>query len=439
MTYRRTPYVEVRLFGEPMGAVAWDARSQAYVFEYVEEFARRGIEPAPLTMPVGPRQAYVFPELDRRSFLGLPGMLADALPDRFGNALVDAWMARHGIERDQITALDRLAYAGTRSVGALEFYPPARGDGDEVQTAVQLADLVIAARSAVDGVFPAGGEGSDQASNDAINALIQVGTSAGGVRAKAVVAFNPATGQLRSGQLDAPAGFEHWLIKLDGVGEDGQLASGAGYGRVEYAYHLMARAAGVEVADARLLTEFDRAHFMTRRFDRTSEGKMHVQSLCAIAHLDYNQVDTHDYRQYLQVIGRLGLGAQARRQAFRRIVLNVASINRDDHTKNHAFLMDADGRWSLAPAYDLTFAYNPSGVWTQRHQLGVNGRFEGIDRNHLVRFAEDVRVEDPDEVIDEVLEQVSRFGDFAAEAGVDPETTAAITSVIERFWPGDGA
>ncbi len=345
MSYQPVDLVEVVAWGRRVGAAALDPASGWYAFAYDPDWIRTGVELAPLHMPLR-RLPYQFPELQRSTFFGLPALLADSLPDAFGNALVDAWMAQQGITRDRITPLDRLAYAADRAMGVLEFRPPARDISDVAPTAVQLADLVLAARLTVHGRFDA-----DEAAHAALQQLIHVGTSAGGARAKAVVAFNPQTSQVRSSYGPPEAGFEQWLIKLDGVsaaGMDGhadRLGDEAPYGRIEYAYALMAGAAGVEMSQCQLLAEGPRRHFMTRRFDRGEFGERHhVLSLCALAHLDFNMTGVHSYDQYLQTVSALDLGPDALQQAYRRMVFNVMAVNRDDHTKNVAFLLPRVGR-----------------------------------------------------------------------------------------------
>jgi serine/threonine-protein kinase HipA len=415
--------VEVRAWGRTVGAVALDPATEFYAFEYDDEWVANGQQLAPLLMPNQPG-TFVFPDLSPETYQRLPAMIADHLPDRFGNALVNAWMEEQGVRAGDITPLDRLAYAADRSMGALEFRPPASSPSEDV-TALQLADLVTAARSAVVGDLAS-------APKDALHELIQVGTSAGGARAKAVVAYNRDTSQLRTGQLDAPEGFEHWLIKLDGVGTDPSretdaFTSGAGYGLIEFAYSLMASAAGVTMAECMLLPEGPRTHFMTRRFDRLPDGgRVHLQSLCGLAGLDFNLSGAHSYAQYLGAIDDLDLGETAREQAFRRVVFNIAAMNRDDHTKNVAFLMPENGAWQLAPAFDITHAHNPSGRWTGSHQMSLEGKRNGIGLDDLYRFADKHRVPGYRSLVADVLEAVRHWPDFAAEAGVDAQTTARI-------------
>ena len=416
MSYRSAEVIEVRAWGRTVGAVALDPVTRFYAFEYDTDWLKLGQALSPLKIPNRPG-TFVFPDVNPVTFQRLPPMLADCLPDRFGNALVNSWMADQGTPPSEITPLDRLAYAADRSMGALEFRPPADAQTADV-TALQLADLVTAARAAIIGDFAG-------APKDALRELIQVGTSAGGARAKAVVAFNPLTGQIRSGQLDAPPGFEHWLIKFDGVNEDptresDPFTAGAGYGKVEFAYSRMAIAAGLEMAECRLLPEGPRTHFMTRRFDRDARGRrIHMQTLCGLAALDFNVAGVHSYAQYIGVVDELGLGESAREQVFRRAVFNVAAVNRDDHTKNLAFLCPEAGDWALAPAYDITHAHNPSGNWTSKHQMTLNGKRDAIGREDLYEFGDRFRVPGYRDAFADVLSAVDRWSEFAEQAGVD--------------------
>lgn len=423
MAYTAVSVIEVRAWGRPVGAIAPDPATGYFAFEYDPGWIRTGLELAPLTAPLSPR-VRVFPALPEATFHRLPAFVADALPDDFGNALVTAYLASHGVERSSITALDRLAYLGQRGMGALEFRPT-RGPQRRKPTALELSDLVVGARSALSGRI----EGDHEAAAALAN-LIQVGTSAGGARAKAIIAWNPESGEVRSGQLAAEDGFEQWMIKLDGVGSDTELGSSAGYGRIEYAYYLMATAAGIEMSPSRLLEENGRAHFMTKRFDRLpGHARVHLQTLCAMAELDYKQRATHDYAQYFQVIDRLGLPAEARTEAFRRMVFNVLARNCDDHTKNFSFLMDPPergGAWRLAPAYDVTYAFNPSGQWTYQHLMSVNGSFDEITRDDLLTVADRFQVPDRFDVISEIQEAISHWSEFADQAGISIEDSARI-------------
>lgn len=419
--YQAVDMIEVRAWDQTVGAVMLAPSLGYYVFEYDPTWQTQGIELAPLTMPVA-QSLYVFPALPEGTYKRLPAMLADALPDDFGNALIDAYLAQEGVEKNAITPLDRLAYMGNRGIGALEFRP-ARGPKRTRSTALKLHELVTSSQQALAGKF----EG-DKETEAAIMNLIQVGTSAGGARAKAVIAWNAETNEIRSGQLPADPGFDYWLLKLDGVGQDSELGASAYYGRIEYAYYLMATAAGITMTECRLLEENGRAHFMTRRFDRQDGTKLHAQTLCAMQHLDYKQRATHSYSQYFQVIQKLGLGPGALEEGFRRMVFNVLAANCDDHTKNLSFLLAKNGQWRLSPAYDVTHAYNSKGQWTYQHLMSVNGAFKNITRDDLLSVGDRFFAPRCKEVIKQVMAALARWPEFAAQAGISEVEALRIQS-----------
>jgi serine/threonine-protein kinase HipA len=418
--------VEVRIWGQRVGAVAFDDQTSSYAFSYASSWMKAGVELSPLHMPLRAGQRpFVFPGLARLTYSGLPGMLADALPDHWGNRIVDAYLQSKGIPKASINVLDRLSYAGMRGMGALEFRPT-MGSRKGLGTGIDLQDLVEEARLVLEGHL------TDQVlTKKALAQLIDVGASAGGARAKAVVAWNETTGALRSGQFDVPPGFEHWLLKFDGMGKDTELGGTENYGRLEYAYHLMAKAAGIRMSRCRLLEENGRAHFMTLRFDRDGNQKHHVQTLCGLDHLDFRQAGTHDYGQAFMVLDKLGLGSEAREELFRRMAFNVMARNCDDHTKNIGFLLKQVGSWSLAPAYDVIFAHNPQGAWTAQHQMGVNGRYDGIRREDFLLHAERFRVRKPEALLADVRAAVASFGQFAEEAGLKAAAWAEIAGQFQ--------
>jgi serine/threonine-protein kinase HipA len=375
----RMTVAAVMLWGKRIAAISIDAHARYATFQYDPAFTRSGIEIAPLRMLLR-AQPYSFPGLPEDAFSGLPGLLADSLPDRWGTALIDAWLASQGRERSSFDIVQRLCHIGTRGVGALEFQPaqePAvSGDTDlQVEALVRLANELLAER--VEFVT----ELSEHPDEEAMKAILAVGSSAGGARPKALIAYNEATGQVRSGQVQVGDGFSHWLLKFDGVRRAGDhgLTDPEGSGAVEYAYSKMARAAGIEMADCRLLEENGRRHFMTRRFDRPAGGgKLHMQTVGALEHSSYNEPGAYSYEQLLLLIRRLGLGTPVVEQQFRRMVFNVVARNQDDHVKNIAFLMDRDGAWSLAPAYDVIWAWKPGNVWLNSHQMSINGKRDGF-------------------------------------------------------------
>jgi serine/threonine-protein kinase HipA len=422
--------VEVQLWGQHIGSVALDPAYGYYVFAYTPACARLGIQPSPLQMPAIPNQSYLFTDLPEATYKRLPAMLSDALPDDFGNALINRYMADQGIAAQEITALDRLAYMGARSMGAMTFRP-ARGPVRHKPTAIELGALVEQARRAVRGIVD-----DDQHTNAALRSIIDVGTSAGGARAKAVIALNPLTGEIRSGQLDAPEGFEHWLLKFDGMGADQELGTSQHYGRIEYAYHLMARAAGVHMTDCRLLQENGRAHFMTKRFDREGQSdRHHMQTLCAMAHVDYRKKGSNAYAQLFGTISQLSLPYEDLEEAFRRMVFNVMGRNCDDHSKNFSFLLRQDSRmWELAPAYDVTFAHNPKGEWTSQHLMSVNGKFKDFEVADLLAEARRFGIGSASRVIREVRAAIKGWHGFAKKADL-PEPQ--IQQVQEQLCPFD--
>lgn len=421
--YKPVEAIEVRIWGQKVGAVALDPNLRFYVFEYEPNFVKTSIELAPLTMPLAKAsEPFVFTDLPEQTYKRLPALLADALPDDFGNTLINGWMAAQGVERDAVTALDRLAYMGVRSMGALEF-KPAIGPEAKDSTAIALADLVEGARRAVRGDL-----GSDASARAVLSQIVSVGTSAGGARAKAVVAWNPKTEEIRAGQFDAEDGFEHWLLKFDGMGEDRELGGSQDYGRIEYAYYKMATAAGIRMSPCRLLEENERAHFMTRRFDRDGNRKHHMQTLCAMAHLDYKQKASHDYNQLFQTIDQLRLGYEAKEEAFRRMAFNVMAANCDDHTKNFSFLLRENEGWTLAPAYDVTHAHNPKGEWTSQHLMSVNGRFADITRQDLLAVADRFGIGTAAKVLKQIGDVLMAWPDFAASANVSPKERDRISS-----------
>jgi serine/threonine-protein kinase HipA len=396
-----------------MGVVALDPGYGFYAFRYTPEFQARGIGPAPLYMPTTVDRTFLFPDLAVETYKRLPAMLADALPDDFGNALIDRWMLDHGIRREDITPLDRLAYMSNRAMGAMQF-KPARGPGTRTAIAIQLSELVSTARKAVHGDF----DGDDHAQT-ALHNIIEVGTSAGGARAKAVIAWNRQTEEIRSGQVEVPAGFEHWLLKFDGMGRDFELGASQDYGRIEYAYYRMAEAAGIRMSESRLLHENGRAHFMTRRFDREEPNvRHHIQSLCAMAHLDYKRKGTNSYAQLFDTIHRLGLSYEDKEEAFRRMVFNVMARNCDDHSKNFAFRLRQGQPWELTPAYDVTFAHNPRGEWTSQHLMSVNGKFKDFTEEDLLAEADRFVIGTAPRIIKQVRKAILEWPSFAAEAGV---------------------
>ncbi len=422
---------EVALWGTRVGAVSIGAGTPYATFQYDPAFARGGVEIAPIGMPLR-EQPYRFPGLARDSFNGLPGLLADSLPDRWGTALVNAWLAAQGRTESSFDAVERLCYVGTRGAGALEFQPAHEPTAPpevelRVDELVRLAGEVLGEREE----FVA--ELSEHPEEEAMKAILAVGSSAGGARPKAFIAYNDATGQVRSGQIDAGEGFRHWVLKFDGVRGSGDhgLRDPEGWGAVEYAYAKMAQAAGVEMSECRLLREHDRRHFMTRRFDRPERGgKLHMQTVAALEHVSYNEPGAYSYEQLMLLVRRLGLDTPVVEQQFRRMVFNVVARNQDDHVKNVAFLMDRDGAWRLAPAYDLVWACEPGNRWLDSHQMTINGKRDSFDVSDLravARLAGLTRGR-AERILAEVTDVVADWRLVADEVGVDERVAERIAN-----------
>ncbi|MQM29991.1 MAG: toxin HipA [Candidatus Accumulibacter phosphatis] len=430
----------VQLWGRTIGAVSLAEGREVATFQYDPEFARSGIEISPLSMPLSER-AHEFPALPRATFRGLPGLLADSLPDRFGKALIDAWLATQGRRPESFNAVERLCYTGRRGMGALEYAPvlgpsarKSKPTTIEIDALLRVAGEVLTHRHDLQGYFHDAGKGK------ALRDILSVGTVAGGARAKAVIAWNPTSNEVRSGQAAAGEGFEYWLLKFDGVSgnKDKELEDPQGYGTIEFAYHLMARAAGITMSACRLLEENGRRHFMTRRFDRLPGGeKLHMQSLGALAHFDFNQAGAYAYEQVLLTIRQLQLPMAAVEEQFRRMVFNIVARNQDDHVKNFAFLMNREGEWSLAPAFDLTYNYNPSGSWTATHQMTLNGKRDGFALADFKACAKVALMKQgrAATIIAEVQAAVQRWAEFAAEARLADEWRAKIQKTHRLSFP----
>ena len=427
---------EVRLWGRTIGAVSLEPGERTAVFQYVPEFAASGIEVSPLTMPLRPAP-YAFPDLPYRSFRGLPGLLSDSLPDRYGNALIDALLARQGREPGSANAVERLCYTGQRGIGALEYLPykgPETSAGEDIQIGrlVELANRVLSERDRFETALAPGEE------EDGLREILSVGSSAGGARAKAMIAWNRETNEVRSGQVPAPPGFEHWLLKFDGVSEGAGrevFAETQGYGAIELAYARIAAAAGIEMSESRLLEEGGRRHFMTRRFDRPGpNSKLHMQSLAALRHFDFNLAGGYSYEQALQTIRALGLPMTAVEQQFRRMAFNVVARNQDDHVKNIAFLMDRGGNWTLSPAFDVTYAYNPVGEFTSSHQMTINGRRDGFTLADFRACATVAAMKRgrAEQIVAEVSAAVAEWPEVAVAVGV-PEREAEAIGATHRL------
>ena len=413
--------VDVYLWGELIGVAMWNEPRGYASFQYTPEFINKGIEVSPIVMPLSNR-VYSFPELSSKTFLGLPGLLADALPDQFGRALLDQWLAMNN--RMQANPIERLCFQGKRSMGALEFVPAIEKIFSN-SSAIEVASLVKVASEMLHGkgkLYTNMGQPTE-----AMMDILRVGTSAGGQRAKAVIAYNDKTGEVRSGQLDAPEGFSYWLLKLDGV-TNSLLGDPQHYGEIEYVYYLLAKEAGINMTECRLLHENNRAHFMTRRFDRQGGEKVHMQTLCGLTHHDYNLRNSCSYEQVFEYMRRMYLPYPQAEEFYRRMVFNVVACNQDDHTKNISFLMNRTGTWELSPAYDMSWAYNANGAWTQKHQMSICGKLQNITREDLLQVARQMNIKRPNELIDQVVEAVSLWKQIASQYTIPKEIIDYIQS-----------
>lgn len=421
----------INIWNKRVGAIAWDMNTELASFEFEPSFLANQWDLSPLKMPIteAERRVFSFPELrSTTTFKGLPGLLADVLPDKYGNSLINAWLSKNGRPADSMNPVELLCFIGKRGMGALEFEPviPKINNG---ATKIELDSLIHIAQEILSGRQDFNSNLSGYEAK-ALSDILKIGSSAGGARAKAVIAFNPDTKEIRSGQADVPKGFTHWLLKFDGI-TDQQLGTSSGYGRVEMAYHLMAKEAEIEMTECRLLEENGRAHFMTRRFDREHDkGKLHVQSFCAIAHYDFSEVTSFSYEQLFETMRSMLLPYTNAEQLYRRMVFNVMARNCDDHTKNFSFIMDKTGKWNLAPAFDVCHSYRPGSTWVSQHSLSINGRRQNITRYDLLTVAKKMNIKKADAIINQVKNVVSRWNDFAAQTNVNADLRDAIAKTL---------
>ncbi|MEQ8811086.1 MAG: type II toxin-antitoxin system HipA family toxin [Imperialibacter sp.] len=422
----------INIWGERVGAIAWDPTKELGVFEYEPSFLSNNWDLAPVQMPLQEARGRVFsfPELRTTStFKGLPGLLADILPDKYGNALINTWLTRHGRPTNSLNPVETLCFIGSRGMGALEV-EPAFPKADDKATEIEIESLIQVAEQILSGRKDfAANVASDE--EKALIDILKIGSSAGGARAKALITYNKSTGDIKSGQTNAPKGFTHWIIKFDGV-TDTQFGSSSGYGRVEMAYYLMAKEAGITMTDSQLLEENGRAHFMTQRFDRIpDQGKVHVQSFCAMRHFDFNEVTMYSYEQLFETMRFLGLPYPQAEQLYRRMVFNVMGRNCDDHTKNFAFMMDKAGQWTLSPAFDVCHAYRPGSDWVSQHALSINGKRTGITKSDLLSVAYQMNVKKANTIIQEIAEVVSRWDKYAERVDVEEVLQAGIGKTLQ--------
>lgn len=426
---------EIWIWDKLVGAVLWNESEQLGSFEFNQNFLSSGLDISPVKMPLEQsNRVFRFPELRKSrgdafdTFKGLPGLLADMLPDKYGNQLINAWLTQNGRPADSLNPVEQLCFIGKRGVGALEIRPSFREEAIkpsslEIDSLVNIAGKILNSREG----FQSNLSFDEQS---ALSDILKIGTSAGGARAKAVIAFNPKTGEVKSGQVKAPKGFSYWIIKFDGV-HDSQFGVTMGYGRVEMAYYRMALEAGIEMNESRILEENGRAHFITKRFDRTDDGqKIHMQSLCGVRHFNFNQVGYYSYEQVFETMRMLRLSYPEAEQMFVRMVFNILARNCDDHTKNFAFLMGENGKWRLSPAYDICYAYRPGSIWVSAQSLMVNGKREGIEDSDFLEVARKMNIKKPEEKIEKVRSVVGRWKEFAEEVKVDSILSNSIAATL---------
>ncbi|MBW2741230.1 MAG: type II toxin-antitoxin system HipA family toxin [Deltaproteobacteria bacterium] len=418
---------KINIWNTFVGAVAWDDSRGYATFEFDPNFLKKKWDLSPLMMSIEDvsksRSIFSFPNLNKETYKGLPGMLADSLPDKYGNKLIEAWLARNGRDAGSFNSVERLCYTGKRGMGALEYKPATHAFDDssksiEIEKLVRLAKDVLSDRENLKTGISAGND-------EGLLDIIRVGTSAGGARAKAIIAYNEKTGDVRSGQIDGLEDDDYWIIKFDGVTNE-QLGDPKGYGKIEYAYYLMAKECGINMTAGRLLEKNRRAHFMTKRFDRQGTKKLHLQTLCAIAHFDYNDPAAYSYEQAFQVMRQLRLPYRDAEELLRRMCFNVIARNQDDHTKNISFLMDENGEWALSPAYDVTYAYDPANKWMKDHQMSINGKRKDIERSDMVALAKKMNIKKPNEIIEKIISKVMNWSKYADKAKVSAKQTKAI-------------
>ncbi len=397
--------VKINLWSHYVGAAYWDSNNGVANFEFDPSFIIRALNLSPIEMSIDNPRIFSFGNLNRDTFYGLPGLIADSLPDAYGKVLLDRWLASNG--RAEVNPIERLCYQGRRGMGALEFEPAQDMYQLESSSALEISSLVDIAKQVLDERSELNVNFGKNEITDALTQVISIGTSAGGARAKAVIAYNDKTKDVRSGQIDAPEGYEHWLLKLDGVTNQ-NLGDPKQYGVIEYVYYLMAKEAGIDMMESKLLEENNRSHFMTKRFDRVGcSEKLHTQTLCGIAHYDYKLLRAYSYEQLFQVMRRLRLPVNQAEQMYRRMVFNVIARNQDDHTKNTSFIMDKKGVWSLSPAYDVSWSYNPQGEWTSKHQMSIMNKWDDFTYSDLEEFAKKINIKNYKEIIEQVKEAVN--------------------------------
>jgi serine/threonine-protein kinase HipA len=428
---KKIEIAKIKIWDQFVGAVAWDSRGFAN-FEYDSTFLKKGIQLSPIMMPNRENFIYQFSNLNKETFKGLPGLLADSLPDAYGNKIINAWLAQMGRSKEDFSPIERLCYMGKRGMGALEFEPVLAKNSlnnshrIEIDKLVDLANQILSERKKLNVAFSK----NDKSNKNAIEEIISVSSSAGGARPKAIIAYNGKTKEILSGQVEAPKGFDYWLLKFDGVSKKSLgLHDPLGFGKIEYAYYLMAEMSGIKISESKLFTENNRSHFMTKRFDRENGRKIHMQTLCGLAHFDYNQAGAYSYEQAFQVIRKLNLSHEDTIQLFKRMIFNVLSRNQDDHTKNISFLMAEDGKWNLSPAYDITYSFDSSNIWLSTHQMSINGKRDNLKISDFEKIAKDENIKSWKSIFEEVLSGVLLWENFAKDLEIEKDKITIIKKI----------
>jgi len=430
----RTNLAQVKIWNKNVGIIAWNEDKEYSFFEYEPSFIKLGLNLSPIHMDIKKQPPFSFRTLNKETYFGLPGLFADSLPDKFGNSIINQWLATQGRDPNSFSPIERLCYIGKRGMGALEFFPAINKNLDQ-SIDLKINDLVNLAQKnfSVKSTFNTEFGKTDKEKKDALTDILRIGTSAGGARPKAIIAINDDN-KIISGQTDVPKGFKHWLLKFDGV-NDYELGLPKNYGRIEYAYYLMAKDAGIYMTECRLLEENGRAHFLTKRFDRNENKKIHMLSLCGLAHFDYNQAGVYGYENAFSIMRRLKLPQLDAEQQYRRMVFNVIARNQDDHTKNIAFIIDKKGTWRLSPAFDVTYSHNPGGLWTNKHQMTIRGKRDNFTIEDLLKVGESIRISKPKKIISEIIEIVSQWSKYAKKVGITNQRISEIQSYLRLKLP----
>lgn len=394
--------IEIFIWNKRVGALV--KTPEGIAFQYDPKFKKLGLNLSPINLPLEGKNIFIN-EADWKATEGIPGLIYDSLPDKFGNDLLRTYFTDKGLTENDIDVFSKLQYIGTRGMGALEFSP-----ASEIE---QTEDIISLEEIEKISMLSTKGKEALKTNLEDKNALLQIlhiGTSAGGARAKALIAINKENGNIKSGQLPLGADYEYFLIKIDGANET-ELGEPSGFGRLEYTYSQMAKDCEIQMSDCSLYKDL---HFLTKRFDRDENGeKIHIHSLCGLLGLDYHKVGNYSYEHYFMAARKLGLGQDAMEEVFRRMVFNVLVHNCDDHTKNFSFMMDQKGNWSLSPAFDLCYSYDNSNEWVNGHNMRVNGKRTKITFEDLMEVGKKFNIKKRKIIFKNIKKVVDKFPEYA--------------------------